>query len=124
MPTVTTETKVATEVKLSPQLRRKLLTELRTYAGLKVQIDALDHAMKIAKGKVESVLGEVGEPNLSIDGFKTQIISAKGSTKLDPQKLVALGVSTAIIDKATVTGPPKAPYLRIDVPGDKSNGHY
>jgi len=115
----TATTVVEHQVKLSPALRRKLLTELRTYAELKSQADVIALAIKKGKDKVESVLGEIGESNLSVEGFKTTLVCAKGSSKLDPMKLVALGVSTDLIKKATVEGAPKAPYIKITVPGEK-----
>jgi len=110
------------QVKLTPALRRKLLSELRLYAELKLQMDVLKHGMEKAKAKVEGVLGEAGESNLAIEGFKTALICAKGSSKLDPQKLIALGVTTAQIEQATVVGLPKAPYIRIFVPGEREHG--
>ena len=115
----TATTVVEHQVKLSPALRRKLLSELRTYAELKSQADVIALAIKKGKDKVESVLGEIGESNLSVEGFKTTLVCAKGSSKLDPMKLVALGVSTDLIKKATVEGAPKAPYIKITVPGEK-----
>jgi hypothetical protein len=117
----TATTVVEHQVKLSPALRRKLLTELRTYAELKSQADVIALAIKKGKDKVESVLGEIGESNLSVEGFKTTLVCAKGSSKLDPMKLVALGVSTDLIKKATVEGAPKAPYIKITVPGGRDD---
>jgi hypothetical protein len=117
----TTTTTVTEQVTLTPALRRKLLVELRAYAGLRTQLKTIEYAMDKVKSKVEGVLGDVGESNLSVDGFKTALICAKGSSKLDPMKLVALGVSTSIIEKATVQGPPKAPYIKITCPGGKDD---
>ncbi len=117
-PVATTTTTITERVKLTPQLRRKLLAELRMFAELKTQSKALDLAMGKVKTKVEAVLGEVGESNLSVDGFKTCLVCAKGSSKIDPMKLVAQGVTTAQIEKATVVGAPKTPYIKISCPGE------
>lgn len=116
----TATTTVEHQVKLSPRLQKKLLTELRSYASLKVQADDLDFRMKKAKGYVEEVLGEIGESNLAVEGFKTTLVCAKGSSKLDPMKLLAQGVTTKQLEAATVVGPPKAPYILISCP-DKGN---
>jgi hypothetical protein len=112
----TTSTQV---VKLSPTVKRKLLMTVKTYAGLKTQRDALDHAMKGHRATVEELLEEAGQTTLDIEGYKTTII-APVKTKLDPKKLIALGVSADIIEKATISTA-GTPYVKITVPGSKKD---
>lgn len=107
-----------TVVKLSPTVKKKLLTALKTYGGLKVQRDAADHAMKGHRGTVEELLEEAEQTSLDIEGYKATII-APVKTRLDPKKLIALGVSADIIEKATISTP-GTPYVKITTPGQKS----
>jgi hypothetical protein len=114
--TVTATTK--TEVKITPTLKRQLLTELKGYAELKAQRDAIDATMKDSRATVEGLMEKVGETSLSVEGFKTTLIAPKRS-HLDVKELVKLGVSTEIIKKATIetTG---TPYIKISVPGGRN----
>ena len=106
-------------VRLGPGVNRKLLTTVKTYAGLKTQRDALDHAMKGHRATVEELMEEAGQTTLDIEGFKTTII-APVKTKLDPKKLLGLGVSADIIEKATISTPGR-PYVKITTPGTKGD---
>ena len=117
--TTTVTTTATTVVKLAPALKRKLLTTVKTYAGLKTQRDALDHAMKGHRATVEELMEEAGQTTLDIEGFKTTII-APVKTKLDPKKLLGLGVSADIIEKATISTPGR-PYVKITTPGTKGD---
>lgn len=107
------------EIKLSPRLKRRLLTELKTYHALKSQRDALDSAMKKHRGNVEEVLSEAGESSIGVDGYKATLV-APIRRKLDPKKLVSLGVSTDIIDRATVESS-GTPYVKVTCPGEKDH---
>lgn len=117
--TTTVTTTATTVVKLAPALKRKLLTTVKTYAGLKTQREALDHAMKGHRATVEELMEEAGQTTLDIEGFKTTII-APVKTKLDPKKLLGLGVSADIIEKATISTPGR-PYVKITTPGTKGD---
>lgn len=111
----TTTTKV---VKLTPALKKKLLVELKTYTSLRDQKKALELAMKKHSGTVEEIMETAGEASLEVDGFKTTLI-APVKKKLDPKRLVTLGVSTETIAKAT-TETPGTPYVKISKAGEKS----
>lgn len=113
--TVTTTT--TTVVKLTPALKKKLIVELKTYTSLRDQKKALELAMKKHSGAVEEIMETAGESSLEVDGFKTTII-APVRKKLDPKRLVALGVSTETIAKAT-TEVPGTPYVKISKAGEK-----
>ena len=113
--TVTTTT--TTVVKLTPALKKKLMVELKTYTTLRDQKKALELAMKKHAGTVEEIMETAGESSLEVDGFKTTIIAPVRS-KLDPKRLVALGVSTETIRKAT-TETPGTPYVKISKAGER-----
>ena len=114
---VTTTT--TTVVKLAPALKRKLLTTVKTYAGLKGQRDTLDHAMKGHRKDVEELMEEAGESKLAIDGYKVSIIAPVRRT-LDVKRLISLGVSADVIERAWVETP-QAPYVKISAPGSKDD---
>lgn len=119
---VTTEQTV--EVKLSPSLKKKLLTKLKAFAANKSTIDALEHSQKKIKAEIEEAFVAAGEFNalqsgVKIEGFKTTHVSPV-SSRLDKKKLLEAGVSMAQIERATVTTPGKG-YVKITVPGDKED---
>ena len=117
---LTATTTPKTEVKLQPSVRRRLLTELKTYAALKAQMDALKSAIDKRKGIIGGIREEAGVDSLSLEGFK--ITQVTGTTsKLNKQKLVELGCALAWIDEATEIRPKKS-YEKISVPGEKEEG--
>ena len=120
MPVLSTTATTTTthEVKLRPTVKRKLLTELRSYAALKSQLDTLKHAMDKIKDTVQHIREETGEPALALDGFKITHVCPQRST-LDHKKLIELGCAAAWITEATVTKPTKD-YERISCPGEKA----
>ncbi len=127
MPSISaTVTATATRViKLSPTLKKQLLTKLRTYASLTTQKKALDHAMKGHRTDVESIMEEVGESKLEVEGFKTTLIApVTKKTDLDllRRKLLSAGVKLDVVDRAiaaATTETPGTPYVKITAPGDK-----
>ena len=117
MPTATVTATTTHELKLKPTTKRKLLTELKAYAELKTQRDAIDHAMKGHKNTVEGLLEETGESSLSIDGFKTTLVAGTRKS-LDRKKLIAAGVTQAQLEAGT-TETLNTPYVKITIPGAK-----
>ena len=118
-----TQTVTATtthQVKIEPKLKRRLVTELKGYAALKTQRDALDSAMKKARGKIEDVLGDIGESSLAVEGFKTTLV-APVRTKLDEKKLIANGVTMDQIEASKVQTATK-PYVMVTCPGEREDG--
>lgn len=120
MPSATVTTTTTQEVKLKPQVKRKLLTELRAYAQLKSERDALDHAMKGHKASIEELMETTGESSLSVEGFKTTLVAPVKRT-LDRKRLRMAGVTEAQLDAGTIETPTK-PYIKVTVPGSKEDG--
>ena len=120
-PKVTTT--VTTEVKLSPALRKKVLTELKTFAELHTQQRILKLAMQKSKDTVQQMFEKAGEfdalvQGVTLDGFKTKYVT--GIRKiLDKGKLIDLGVTVEMLEEATIEKP-NAPYLKISVPGERN----
>lgn len=118
---LTTAIETKTELKLAPTIRRRLLTELAVYARLDEQLKALELAKSKQKGKIDTLREEVGVDSLTIDGYKVTVVAPTRS-KLEPKKLIALGVSQAMIEEATVVVPGKA-YLKISLPGERDGSN-
>ena len=119
MPTLgaTVTATTTTEVKLRPALRRKLLTELRAYATIDEQMKVLQHAKDKRKDTIGKIREEVGEQSISLEGFKVTLVAPVRST-LNKLKLIAQGVTVAMIEAATDIVPGKA-YERITLPNEK-----
>lgn len=114
---ITLQATTTQTVKLAPQLRRKLLTELRAYAELKQQAAAIASAMEKHKSAVSKIREDLGETSIAIEGFKvTQVIPTRST--LDKKKLVELGCAAAWINEATVVAPGR-PYTKLTTPGEK-----
>lgn len=103
-------------VSLRPRLRAELLNELRSYAVLKVEGDALQIAMDAHKARVREIRETTGEKGFEIEGFKITDVTGT-SSRLDRKKLLKLGVTLAQIEEATVTKPKKS-YEKITLPNE------
>ncbi len=117
---VSATTTVTEEVKLKPALKAKLTKKLKVYAELHTQLKAVQAAMDKEKAEIGSLREEAGVTSLAIDGFKvTQVTNLR--TTLDKLKLIEMGVTTEMLEEATVTKPGR-PYEKITCPGEKSGG--
>lgn len=105
-------------IKLKPTVRKKLLASLKIYSELRTQIKALEHALDKHKDIVSQLREETGEQSLSLEGYTVTLVAPLRS-KLEPAKLIALGVSMETIQAATTVKPTKA-YVKISVPGEQS----
>ncbi len=115
--TVQATTTQTTVVQIAPKVRKKLLTELRAYAGLKAQRDAIDAAMNAHKAAIGTLRESTGEESLAIDGFKVVRVAAVRKV-LNHKKLVELGCAMAWIEEATENKLNK-PYEKVTCPGEK-----
>lgn len=121
-PSITTEQTVAVE--LAPELRNRLLLKLREYQFNAIAIKALEADNAAIKVETEGMLADAGEgaaldAGLNVEGFKVKMVYPTRS-KLEPKKLVALGVSTQQIAEATVVRPGKH-YVKITSPGERED---
>ena len=116
--TLAVTTTQTTELKLRPAMKTKLLRELRAYAELKAQQRVLEAAMDKHKATIRGLREEVGVETLKLDGFtSTNVTNIRSS--LDKMKLLEMGVTTDMLEEATVSKPGR-PYEKISCPGDKS----
>lgn len=119
MPKVAPMATVSTtkEVKLEPKLRRKLLTEFRTYQSLKQTLDATQAAMDKHKAVIAELRDATGEMSLEIEGFKTTMVAPIRKV-FDPKEFVANGGDLQIYNNSMKDVPSK-PYEKITLPGTK-----
>jgi hypothetical protein len=106
-------------VTLKPTVRKKLLTELRTYLGLKEQDAAIDVAKKKCRGNIGAILEDVGESTLKIEGFTATFV-APAKRVLDRKKFVQLGGDLALLDAAYVEQA-VTPYVKVTTPSEKED---
>ena len=102
------------QLKLAPQLKKKLLLALRTYVELGAQKKALDLARSKQSKIVEDIQVELGESSLDIEGFKSTIVAPVRHT-LDKKRYVALGGDLDLLERSMVDTPGKS-YVRITPP--------
>ena len=121
MPRMDTTATVSTtkEVRLSPQVRRKLLTEFRLYGQLKEQLDTLKSAMDKRKANIAALRDETGEMSLSLEGFTTTLV-APVRKKFNPKVFVREGGDMAVYNAAMEDVPSK-PYEKVTCPGGKDD---
>lgn len=106
-----TEAPIA-ELQLTTSQRQYLEAALSTYADLKVDFENISHLMDIEKLTIGGILEEAGVNKTCTEYFSLCWVRGATNSKLDPQKLIASGVSLAQIEAATVTRLRK-PYFSI-----------
>src|ERR1035437_5636975 len=119
MQTVTVRTEQ--DIKLAPGVRRKLLTELKAYASIKAEIAVVEAKKEVFNQAEDGIREDVGEQSIGIEGFLVTLVAGVRA-KLEPAKLIAQGVSIAMIEAATVVKPNK-PYTKITIPGEKETDY-
>lgn len=75
-----------TEVLLKPTVKKQLQLELRAYARVKAELDAVEQKLALRKAAVEELLYETGQESLKIDGFTVTLVTPHRSV-LDKKKL-------------------------------------
>lgn len=105
------------EIKLEASVRRKLLTELKTYQSLHAQKKALELAMDKIKTKVGEIRNSTGEQSLELDGFKVTLV-APTRKKFNSKAFVKLGGDIDIYNQANEEVL-STPYEKITLPGEK-----
>ena len=74
------------------------------YKEIGAEIDYRDNIRKELKEAIHAALLSSGEDAVLAEGYKVQMITKAGSRKIEPTKLLELGVSADTIAKATVIG--------------------
>lgn len=107
-------TTVTKEIAIKPKTLQKLRLELKSYAGLKAQLDSIQTQMDEKKASIGELRESTGEDKLSIDGFSLALVQPIRQV-LNHQKLIELGCAVAWIEEATESKP-STPYEKITVP--------
>jgi hypothetical protein len=119
MPSPTITVRTEQDIKLAPGVRRKLLTELKAYASIKAEIAVLEAKKEARKAVIAGIREDVGEQSIGIEGFLVTLVAGVRS-KLVPAKLIAQGVTVAMIEAATEVKPNK-PYTKITLPNERES---
>lgn len=113
--TVTTTT--VEQVKLKPQIAKKLKLKLNNYAALTQEMRTLKAAMALELEGIEGIRAETGVDKLEFDGAKITRVSGT-QKKLNHAKLIQLGCAATWIEQAMEEKPKKA-YTKVTLPGEK-----
>ncbi len=121
MPKVAQTVTVSTtqEMVLAPQVRLRLLRELKAYQQIQSQIKALEEAADKHKGVIAGIRNDTGEMSIQLEGFTSTLV-AGSRKKFNEKKYVSLGGDLDLYNKAVEKKPSK-PYEKITCPGDKEH---
>jgi len=123
---VTTQTQ---EVTIAPRLARQLLTELRGYGAITVEMKALDEAKKGHSAEVLRLSSDVDADKFELDGYKVAVVKGALDRRLDKDKLIrrligdgkySMKAALALMEDCT-TEKPKKDHCRITVPGENND---
>lgn len=116
--TVTATT--TTELKLDARLRTKLITGLREYKALKLQIDALKAKQDEVKARLATLRDSTGQMSLSIEGEGTTTLVAPTYHKFNMKKFTREGGDVNLYNDCNEVHPKKT-FEKVTLPGDKSH---
>lgn len=108
-----------TELQLKPAVKQKLLTKLKEYSGLAREAAALKVKMSEKNTAIEGILGEIGESQVDIDGYKGTIVAGV-SRKLNKKKLSPKARAEV---EAAMEEKPKKSYVKVTAPGEKERNY-
>lgn len=112
-PTVTQTQKTAVELK--PQIKTELVARLAAYALAKEEIKRLQEYLNTQVEAIATIYGDAGlQGTVNVDGYKVAEVTPTRSV-LNRERLIAMGVTTAMLQQATEVVPSK-PYMRITTP--------
>ena len=103
------------ELKLSPVIRRRLVTWLRSYQELAAKRTAIEAEMALCRTGVAEIQTELEESSIELEGFKSTLVAPMKSV-FDKKTFVRLGGRLDLIEAATSKVPGKV-YVRITPPG-------
>lgn len=115
MPKLSVTTTVTQQAKLTPALKKELLTKMQEHAKLHVVEKNAKAGKKKIAGRVEEIMEVAGETMLEVNGFKSTLI-APVKKSLNIKKLIAKGVSLDLINSCYDETPGTA-YVKITAPG-------
>lgn len=109
----------ATDVQLeiAPNIKRKVQLHLKQYEAITEQMRVLKAAQTKELNEVEKLREVIGAKSFDLSGFKVTRVTGD-SSRLDQKKMIADGVTPAMIEEWTTTKPKKA-FTKITCPGAK-----
>ena len=117
MPALATTVTATTshELQLSPAIRRRLVTQLRSYQELLTRRTSLEMEMASCRAAVAEIQTELEESSIELEGFKSTLVAPMKSV-FDKKTFVRIGGRLDLIEAATSKVPGKV-YVRITPPG-------
>ena len=103
------------ELQLSPAIRRRLVTQLRSYQELAAKRTAIEADMAHCRAAVAEIQTELEESSIELEGFKSTLVAPMKSV-FDKKTFVRIGGRLDLIEAATSKVPGKI-YVRITPPG-------
>ena|SRR3990167_11532664 len=105
------------ELEVSPELRNLVSIQLQDYAALQLAIKELEANADAIKAEVVATFSDAGQlaaldSGVNVEGYGKVKMVYGTSTKLDPKKLIAQGITVAQIERATKHTPNK-PYVKL-----------
>lgn len=119
MPIPTATTTQTRTVTIRPTLKRKLLTELKTYAEIKSQVKVLEHALDGHKTAIEAIREETGESTLELEGFTITRVQSD-YTSITKELLLQFGIPMSTIEEIWAAGRrAKKPFTKVSLPNER-----
>lgn len=118
MPSLSTDTQTeqitdATQI-LRPVVQKRLQAAFKQYEDVSTQIALLEEQKAQVKKAIAAIRDGAGVTSLELAGYKTTLVSPV-SSRIDPKRLLAQGITEAQIKAATVVKP-GASYEKVTTP--------
>ena len=108
-----------TEIEIAPELRLEVAAKLGEFFAIQQAIKALEADADAIKAELALTLDEDAlNAGVNVEGAGRLKLVYPTTSKLDPKKLIAQGITVAQIENATVHKPGRA-YLKLSPVGTK-----
>lgn len=108
-----------TELEIAPALRVEVATKLDEFFALQLAIKELEANADTIKTELIAALDESDlNAGVNVEGHGRLKLVYPTTSKLDPKKLIAQGITVTQLEKATVIRPGRA-YLKLSSAGVK-----
>lgn len=108
MPTLSATVNVTDELELAPQLRTRMQNKLQLLAQKLELLEAAKEEVDAVKADLSDLREIAGFKKLEFPGYGTVTLVEGTTSTLDKKKLLAQGVTLAMLENATVVKPKKA----------------
>lgn len=103
-----------TPLRLTSQLKYRLMQALQAYVSLQAQAKLIDESKRVQLSTIQDIHAELGVGTLEVEGFKSTFV-APVRRILDKKRFVALGGDLALLEQAMVDQPGTS-YVKVTPP--------